>query len=117
MAAVVNSVNQYLNSLRDKRNVLALTKYFMNFLRDPTFKGFRGAGEIATNVAIGPNTLDVNTTGANNAAFGYQALDANTTGASNTAVGSGALGGNTTGANNTAVGKDALLGVTVGTGN
>ena len=66
-------------------------------------------GGVATNMALGIDTLDLNTTGANNVAVGYQALDANTIGAQNVGVGSQALGANTTGNDNVAVGYAALL--------
>ncbi len=61
------------------------------------------------NTAVGNDALRSNTTGADNAAFGENTLDANTTASNNTAIGSQALNANSTGAANTAVGKDALV--------
>ena len=45
-----------------------------------------GKGAIATNTAVGVNTLKSNTTGYSNTANGYEALKANTTGDFNTAM-------------------------------
>src|SRR3990167_4761809 len=101
MAAVSNTY-QRIQSIRDHSNSVALRKILEGFLRDPDFLALRGAGDIATNVAVGPNTLDANTTGANNVAVGYQALDANTIGVRNVGAGSAALGANTTGTDNVA---------------
>ena len=60
------------------------------------------------NVANGPNALKSNTTGYYNTANGVNALANNTTGYSNTASGAGALQNNTTGYYNTACGDGAL---------
>jgi hypothetical protein len=68
-------------------------------------------------VAVGPNALDANTTGANNTALGSDALQANTTATNGTAVGWGALSSNTTGYANTALGDQALALNTTGSGN
>jgi hypothetical protein len=69
----------------------------------------RGAGNVATNTAVGASALAANEAGGNNnTAVGYESLNANTTGDFNTAVGSGALDANTTASNNTAVGYQAL---------
>ncbi len=70
-----------------------------------------------SNIAIGFQALNTNTTGANNTAIGEAALSTNTTGASNTAVGQVALASNTTGANNTAIGEAALSANTTGANN
>jgi hypothetical protein len=74
----------------------------------------RGAGAIATNVAVGPSALNANTTGTANTAVGYVALSTNTTGGSSTAVGYAALQVNTTG-ENTALGAFTLTANTTGT--
>jgi hypothetical protein len=75
----------------------------------------QGAGNVATNTAVGASALAANEAGGtNNTAIGYQALDANTTGDFNTAVGSGALDANTTASNNTAVGYQATYTNTTG---
>ena len=60
------------------------------------------------NMAIGYNTLAVNTA-SNNLAFGMAALDVNTSGTPNLAIGRNALGANVSGANNIAIGYQALL--------
>jgi hypothetical protein len=67
-----------------------------------------GAGNIASNTAVGRDALQANTSGTANTALGYVALQANTIGSGNTAVGAAALYLNNTGINNTAVGVQAL---------
>ncbi len=74
----------------------------------------RGAGDIATNTAVGSVALNSNTTGDSNTANGYQALYFNTTGIQNTANGLQALFSNTEGINNTANGLQALYSNTTG---
>ena len=93
----------------------------------------RGAGEVATNTAVGASALqatttgDLNTavgyqasysslTGAANSAFGYQALYSNT-GSNNTAIGYYSLRNNTTGGSNIAVGQQALASNTTASSN
>ena len=66
----------------------------------------RGAGNVATNTAVGFQAI-VNTTGSYNNAVGAQALCNNTTGSYNNAVGGQALLNNTTGSFNTGVGHGA----------
>jgi hypothetical protein len=86
------------------------TSQSVSFVNNITVNGLvigRGAGSVSTNVALGPNALAANTTGANNTAVGASALDINTTGANNTAVGYDALGANTTSSRHTAVGVQA----------
>jgi hypothetical protein len=61
----------------------------------------------AGNVAVGTDSLKINTSGAYNTAVGYASLQANTVGGSCVAVGSGALL-NSNGSSNTAVGTNAL---------
>jgi hypothetical protein len=51
----------------------------------------RGAGAIATNVAVGPNALNANTTGNENIAIGAGAMQSNVTATGCTAVGNNAL--------------------------
>jgi hypothetical protein len=68
-----------------------------------------GAGNIATNTAVGRTALSVNTTGNNNTAFGSDSLKANQSGNQNTAVGSRAMIAVSIGSNNTAIGKDSML--------
>jgi hypothetical protein len=68
----------------------------------------RGAGNVATNTAIGYQALSKNTTGIQNVAVGYQSLFNSTTSTSyNTAVGYNALGSITTGTYNVAIGVNA----------
>jgi len=59
-------------------------------------------------VAIGAQTLQLNTSGTAAVAVGYQALNANTTGTDNTALGYQAMKTGATGVQNTAVGSGAL---------
>jgi hypothetical protein len=66
------------------------------------------AAEPPSNLSLGPQALQSNTTGTNDTALGYQTMSSNTTGNANTAVGVGALYKNTTGTGNTATGMAAL---------
>ena len=67
-----------------------------------------GGSDVASNIAIGEDSLLVNTTGQNNIAIGDSALKANTIGIDNTAVGRGALLTNISGSYNVASGALAL---------
>ena len=62
----------------------------------------------AGNVAVGTDSLKINTSGAYNTSVGIGALQSNQTGGSNTAVGSYALQANQGGIYNTGVGQGAL---------
>ena len=87
---------------------------------DATINGLtvgRGAGDVATNTAVGASALVANTSGANNVAIGTNTLDANTSGASNTGVGANSLDANTTGGSNSALGYLSLFANTTGTNN
>ena len=77
----------------------------------------RGAAAPQTNVSLGPQALQSNTTGTNDTALGYQALRSNTIGSQNTATGTQALYSNTTGSFNTATGDAALFRNTTGNRN
>jgi hypothetical protein len=89
-----------------------------SFTNGTTIQGLtvgRGAGAVATNVALGTSALASNTTGSVNVAVGgvaggssRSALQLNTDGESNVAVGGGALGANVSGGFNTALGGQAL---------
>jgi len=70
-----------------------------------------------SNVFIGINAGEYNTTGFNNIGLGYEAFRYNTTGYSNVAVGKGSLRKNTTGYHNVAIGESALRENTTGTQN
>ena len=82
-----------------------------------TIKVGKGGGAIATNTAVGFQTLNTNTTGSSNTSIGYQSLNANSTGANNSAIGNFALLVNTTASDNTSVGSNALRSTTIGGGN
>ncbi len=85
-----------------------------------TSKGISGntnSGSIQSNIALGSNALNTNSTGYENVAIGYRALEKNTTGFQNTANGYIALFTNTTGINNTATGAGALSYNTIGSEN
>jgi hypothetical protein len=73
-----------------------------------------GAGNIASNTAVGQSALQVNTTGENNTAYGESALRSNTFGGNNTALGQNSLRNNISGSYNTAVGLSALQSNTSG---
>ena len=67
----------------------------------------KGAGNQARNVALGSNTLTLNTTGDYNLAIGADALASNLTGTDNVGLGYGALTSNTS-SNNLGIGSSSL---------
>jgi len=67
----------------------------------------RGAGNVATNTAVGASALAANTTGASNTVVGSSAGYSNADGASLTAVGFEAGYSNTSGSNNVFMGRQA----------
>lgn len=67
-----------------------------------------GGGDVASNIAIGDDSLLVNTTGSGNTAVGDSTLRANTIGIDNTGMGRGALLTNVSGSYNVASGALAL---------
>ena len=77
----------------------------------------RGAGNIASNTAVGFEAAYSNTSGSAISAIGYQALRANTTGTDNTALGYVSLTANTTGSVNIAIGSNAADQNTTGSSN
>jgi hypothetical protein len=77
----------------------------------------QGAGNVATNTAVGVSALAANTTGASNVAVGQDALGANTTASNNTAIGYHAAYANTSGSYNTCVGSGSGQYITTGTYN
>jgi hypothetical protein len=77
----------------------------------------RGKGNIDSNVALGANALDSNTSGENNVAIGRGALSDNASGTNNVGVGIHALLRNTTGDFNAVLGAFALSDNTEGYNN
>lgn len=75
------------------------------------------ASNASGNVAVGPNTMWVHTTGDFNTAIGYTAMQQSTTSTQNTAVGAISLRQITTGSNNQAIGYSALNMTNTGTNN
>ena len=67
-----------------------------------------GSGNVGTNVAVGYQSLNNNTTGNNNSSVGAGALQNNATGTSNTAIGTNSLYSNSYGSKSVAVGTCAL---------
>ena len=67
-----------------------------------------GNGALPSNIAIGDNALNANSSGTNNTAIGFEALNATTTGNFNLAIGYQALKTNVSGIKNTAIGFEAL---------
>jgi hypothetical protein len=67
-----------------------------------------GAGNLASNIAFGFNTLNNITTGQNNIAIGRRSLEFTTTGYGNVAIGRQPLGSNISGVYNTAIGFNNL---------
>lgn len=76
--------------------------------------GSYGGGAITSNVAIGNNALNVNSSGIQSTALGLNALAASLNGNYNTAVGYFAMASNTSGSSNTAFGLSALASNTIG---
>jgi hypothetical protein len=77
----------------------------------------RGAGNQATNTAVGASALAANTSGITNTAVGQLSLVSNTSGSVNSSFGRAALALNTTGSDNTAIGHTALYSNTTGNAN
>jgi len=77
----------------------------------------RGAGNEITNIAIGQNSLSVNTTGVNNTGIGQTTLQSNTTGVQNVGLGHNVLTNNTTGNSNLGIGTATLYNITSGSSN
>jgi predicted cobalt transporter CbtA len=91
-----------------------------SILKDATINGVRvgrGAGNDASNTAVGFESAYSNTSGNEITAIGYQALRANTTGQYNTALGNLSLFANTTGIKNTAIGRRSMQDNTTGNDN
>jgi hypothetical protein len=107
------------------------------FATDISVNGMRvglGAGNQANNVALGSNTLTLNTTGnfnlaigsgslqsnldgTDNIALGYASLNLNASGLYNVGVGSSTLVNNTSGSRNTAIGVNSLSAIDTGNDN
>jgi hypothetical protein len=110
---------------QDGTNVVEAADYSTSYTigtltttNDATINGLtvgKGANAVATNTALGYQTLDdASLSGIYNVGVGYQALTANTTGTDNVAIGPYALQNNTTGNDNIAVGRNALYSNTTG---
>ncbi len=87
---------------------LKADKSLSNVTTSSILSKLHGGGTSNTNIALGLNAFNSNTTGIFSTAIGSYSLDANTTGSHNTAVGNFALSDNVTGEHNTAVGAMAL---------
>ena len=106
----------------DTFTVNGITDFVNNdiFIRGASGTGIRvgrGNNDVATNTAVGYNTLGAVTTGGNNTAYGYLAGQNLTTGASNTAIGYQALPTSQGAADTVSVGRGSLLNTTTGTKN
>lgn len=77
----------------------------------------KGAGNIATNTAVGASALITNSSGAQNTAVGNDALRLNTAGLQNSAFGYRSSRATTTGSTNSAFGIDTLRVNTTGSNN
>jgi len=81
------------------------------FATDVTVNTLRvglGAGNLSSNVAMGNQALNANTTGANNVAIGSQSLLTSSTAINNVAIGGNTLRLTTIGQDNIAIGYNAL---------
>lgn len=76
-----------------------------------------GSADGSNIIAIGTNSVNLNTTGSEITAIGFEALKSNTSGSCLVAVGHLALTNNTTGLYNTAVGNGSMSGNTTGNRN
>jgi len=76
-----------------------------------------GGGNINSNISLGTNSLQSNTTGFENISFGNQSLQNNTTGVRNIAIGSNTLQANITGNYNVSLGRYSLRCNTTGSNN
>lgn len=76
-----------------------------------------GKNKINSNIAIGQEALNTNTTGNTNVAVGFKTLALNTTGSKNIAVGTASLSNATTANDNIAIGVNAGNGITTETNN
>ena len=76
-----------------------------------------GKGNVASNVAVGTQALNANTTGLQNTAIGISSLIANTSGQFNTTIGAYSMEFATIGTKNTSLGASALLYNTTGSNN
>ena len=87
---------------------------------DATINGMqigKGGGNISSNLAMGFQALNSNTSGVLNIAIGTRALRDNLVAGSNSAIGSEALMKNTTGIQNTAIASFSLSNNTIGNNN
>jgi hypothetical protein len=114
VTAAVSSLN---NVDLTNNQTIAGAKIFSADLRVNSLTVGKGAGSIATNTAIGNNTLYNNSTGFANTANGSNALLLNTIGSGNTAIGINALSSNSSGTYNTAIGAYTMLFNETGIGN
>ena len=76
-----------------------------------------GGGNINSNISLGTNSLQSNTTGCYNVSLGQSSLLNNTTGCNNVSLGRNSLLSNTTGSNNVSLGLCSLQSNTTGVNN
>jgi hypothetical protein len=110
---------RYYQATNSWYNISAELQYIFQDIFVDTINGLIlgiGGGNVANNIAIGEDSLLVNTTGSGNTGLGYFTLKATTIGIENTAVGRGALLTNISGSYNVGVGGTAL-GVATGSFN
>ena len=82
----------------------------------PIMEAFSNYNVVIDKITVGRGNKNVaNTLPVSNVAVGYQALNVNTTGTANSAFGSGSLWKNTSGIQNTAIGGNAGAAITTGT--
>ena len=107
---IKNAMEEHNRSQTAHTNLFSLKadKSLSNVTTSSILSKLHGGGTSNTNIALGLNTFNNNTTGIFSTAIGSYSLDANTTGSHNTAVGNFALSDNVTGEHNTAVGAMAL---------
>ena len=107
---IKNAMEEHNRSQTAHTNLFSLKadKSLSNVTTSSILSKLHGGGTSNTNIALGLNAFNSNTTGIFSTAIGSYSLDANTTGSHNTAVGNFALSDNVTGEHNTAVGAMAL---------
>lgn len=119
LAAGAGFTVRYYQATNSWYNISAeLSSFFANITVD-TINGLilgLGGGDVSDNIAIGGDSLLVNTTGSSNTALGDSTLKTNTIGIQNVGVGAAALLFNVSGSYNTGVGASAL-GLATGSNN
>jgi hypothetical protein len=107
--------NLFVNGNVGIGTTIVIANRKLNVNGDASINGLRigrGSGDLSTNVVLGVNTLNSNTTGTANIAIGETAVFLNTTGFDNIGIGSAAVRNNISGIRNIGIGSGSLLATT-----